>query len=207
MNKIVVITASEGGLDPLRRIVSELPRPSYASVLIVWHVGRNETVLPSILNRACKLEVEFAEHGEQITPGRVYVAPPDRHLLLWQNRIRLTDGPKVNHTRPAADPLFISAAHEYGGRVLGVVLSGGDGDGARGLRIIKAHGGTALVQRPIDAVNPEMPFAAMLADHPDDILSVEEIARRIRDFCSVQERSAHSRDPAPPAPSLLTDER
>ena len=187
MTRIVVIAASEGGLDPLCLIVSELPMPSAAVVLIVWHIGQNKSLLPGILSSVGKLDVQFAYHGALPLPGCVYVAPPDRHVILYKGRIVLSTGPKVRHTRPAADPLFISAAEAYGRCVLGVVLSGGDGDGARGLRIIKEHGGMTLVQTPLEAVNPGMPTSAMLADHPDGILSVAEISQRIRDFCAIRD--------------------
>jgi hypothetical protein len=95
------------------------------------------------------------------------VAPPDHHMLLELGRVRLNRGPKVHHTRPAADPLFISAAEIYGECVIGIVLSGGDGDGTEGLRSIKDHGGEALVQHPEHAAIPSMPKAAILMDHPD----------------------------------------
>jgi two-component system chemotaxis response regulator CheB len=112
------------------------------------------------------------------------VAPPDYHVVLEADRIRLDHGPKVHRTRPAADPLFISAAQTQGQRVMGIVLSGGDGDGAAGLRAIAEHGGLALVQDPDEAAAPSMARAAVLADHPDACLPVEEIDRRVCAFCS-----------------------
>jgi hypothetical protein len=108
----------------------------------------------------------------------------DHHMTLGSSRIELSRGPKVHHTRPAADPLFISAAEFFGSRVLGLVLSGGDGDGAEGLRIIKERGGTALVQDPKEAETPAMPRSAIVADHPDDCLPTGQIAERTRLFCS-----------------------
>jgi two-component system chemotaxis response regulator CheB len=119
-----------------------------------------------------------------IEAGTIYVAPPDHHVLLASHHIRLDQGPKVHHTRPAADPLFISDAQIHGERVLGVVLSGGDGDGATGLRTIAERGGSALVQDPAEAEIPSMPRAALMADHPDACLPVDEISRRVRVFCS-----------------------
>jgi two-component system chemotaxis response regulator CheB len=119
-----------------------------------------------------------------IEAGHIYVAPPDHHMFLEPDRIRLDQGPKIHHTRPAADPLFISTAKSHGQRVMGIVLSGGDGDGATGLRAITEHGGIALVQSPLEAVSPSMPRAAMMADHPDACLPVGEIAQRVRAFCS-----------------------
>ena len=112
------------------------------------------------------------------------MAPPDHHMVLGPDRIRLDRGPKVHHTRPAADPLFMSAAKMRGQRVMGIVLSGGDGDGAAGLRAVAEHGGTALVQNPQEAIAPSMPRAAIMADHPDACLPIEEIVRRVCAFCS-----------------------
>ena len=112
------------------------------------------------------------------------MAPPDHHMTLGLSRIELGQRPKVHHTRPAADPLFISAAKFHGPRVLGIVLSGGDSDGAAGLRAIKECGGVAFVQDPEEAATPAMPRSAIMADHPDDCLSTEEIAERTRLFCS-----------------------
>jgi two-component system chemotaxis response regulator CheB len=126
----------------------------------------------------------FAQDDTLIEAGHIYVAPPDYHMLLEPNCIRLDQGPKVHHTRPAADPLFISAAETHGRQVMGVVLSGGGSDGAAGLRAIAEHGGTALVQDPQEAEWPFMPHAALVADHPDARLPVNEIARRVNAFCS-----------------------
>jgi two-component system chemotaxis response regulator CheB len=105
-------------------------------------------------------------------------------MLIERDRIQLDGGPKVRHARPAADPLFVSASAAYGKRVIGVVLSGADSDGADGLRAIKAQGGMAFVQRPDEATIPSMPLAAIAADHPDHSLPAHEIAQRVRTFCS-----------------------
>jgi two-component system, chemotaxis family, protein-glutamate methylesterase/glutaminase len=184
MDAIVVIAASAGGFEPLLRIITALPAPCSASVFIVMHIGRRKSMLPSLLQREGKLPAAFAEDEHAIEPGHIYVAPPDFHMLVERDLIRLDAGPKVHHTRPAADPLFVSAATAYGEHVIGVVLSGADSDGTAGLRAIKAHGGMALVQRPEEATIPSMPFAAIAADHPDASLSAHEIAQRVRTFCS-----------------------
>jgi two-component system, chemotaxis family, protein-glutamate methylesterase/glutaminase len=184
MDAIVVIAASAGGLEPLLRIITALPTPCSASVFIVMHIGRRKSMLPYLLQREGKLPATFAEDEQAIEPGHIYVAPPDCHMLVERDLIRLDRGPKVRYTRPAADPLFVSAAAAYGKRVIGVVLSGGDGDGAVGLRTIKAHGGMALVQRPDEATIPSMPLAAIAADHPDHSLPAHEIAQRVRAICS-----------------------
>jgi two-component system chemotaxis response regulator CheB len=154
MNPIIVIGASADGLDPLRRIIAALPVPCAASIFVVMHIGPHPSVLPSLLSRPGRLSAVFAEDGALIEPGRIYVAPPDHHMLLGRTRIRLSSGPKVHHTRPAADPLFVSAAQFHGSHVIGIVLSGGGSDGAAGLRDIREHGGVALVQDPKEGVTP-----------------------------------------------------
>ena len=184
MTGVVVIAASAGGLDPLRHIIAALPVPCLAAVFVVMHTGPHRSVLPHLLSSSGQHPATFAEDGALIEAGHIYVAPPDHHMFLETDRIQLDQGPKVHHTRPAADPLFISAAESHGQRVMGIVLSGGDGDGAAGLRAIAEHGGTALVQSPLQAEVPSMPRAAMIADHPDACLLVDEIAQRVSVFCS-----------------------
>ena len=112
--------------------------------------------------------VSYGIQYEEALPGHVYVAPPDRHLIVTRSGwLGLDAGAKVRHSRPAADRLFQSAAEFYGSRVVGVVLTGGDGDGTDGLRAIKAAGGLAIVQDPADATAPDMPMNALKGDHPD----------------------------------------
>ncbi|TXM64007.1 chemotaxis protein CheB [Methylobacterium sp. WL12] len=183
MGAIIVIAASTGGLEPLRKIVTALPAACSASVFIVWHTGRHPSILPDILNMTSHLPVLHGEDGHPIEAGHIYVAPPDEHMYLDRGVIRLDHGAKVNFTRPAADPLFISAAETYGERVVGIVLSGYDSDGADGLAKIKDQGGIALVQKPEDAEQPAMPWAAIMADHPDACLPVKEIAARVAGLC------------------------
>lgn len=175
--EIIVIAASAGGLEPLRQIVAGFPKACSASVFIVFHIGNHQSDLPRILSWASNFSVSFARDKSVIEPGHIYVAPPDQHMVLESGRLHLNRGPKVHHTRPAADPLFISAAKAYGDRVLGVVLSGGDNDGAEGLRVIKENGGRVVVQKPEEAYDPSMPQTAIARDHPDACLSAGEIAK------------------------------
>ena len=179
MNPIVVIAGSAGALVPLRRILAAMPIPCAASVFVVRHIGRSRSTLPALIARSSSLPASFAKDCDRIEAGRIYIAPPDQHMVLEHDRIRLTHDPKVNGTRPAADPLFQSAAKFHGKRVVGIVLSGGDGDGAEGLRAIKQHGGTALVQDPGDAAMPYMPRTALMRDHPDASLTSPELAHRV----------------------------
>jgi len=183
MNAIVVIAASEGSLAPLRHIVAMLPAQCTASLFVVMDIGWHPSQLPSLLQAAGTLPAAFAENGMLIDMGHIYVAPPNRHMRLQPGVIRLSEDPKIHFTRPAADPLFQSAAQVYGPRVIGVVLSGSGADGAAGLRIIKAHGGTALIQEPDDAAVPAMPRAALRADHPDAALPINDIAQCVSALC------------------------
>ncbi len=184
MIPIVAIGASSGGLAPLRHIIAALPSPCSAAIFVVLHTGRHPSVLPRLLNYSPRLPASFPQDGAPIEAGQIYVAPPDHHMTLERGLIRLSQGPKVHHTRPAADPLFMSAARTHGPRVMAIVLSGGDGDGAEGLRIVGEHGGLGLVQDPMEAVEPSMPHAAIMADHTNACLPVAEIAQRVRAFCS-----------------------
>jgi two-component system, chemotaxis family, protein-glutamate methylesterase/glutaminase len=172
MVRIVVIAASAGGHKPLQCIIAALPMPCLAAVFVVMHVGSHPSNLPSLLSNRGPHPAIFAQEGALIEPGHIYVAPPDRHMVLGHARIRLNQGPKVHFTRPAADPFFISAAKIHGSRVMGIVLSGNGSDGAAGLRAIVEHGGTALVQDPREAAVASMPLAAIMAD-PDARLPVD----------------------------------
>ncbi len=180
MHKIIVIGASAGGLEPLRRMIAALPKACPASVFIVMHIGNHQSDLPTILSWSSELSVSFAQHNSTIQRSHIYVAPPDQHMVLEGGRIRLTRGRKVHHTRPAADPLFISAAKAYGDRVLGVVLSGGDRDGADGPRTIKQHGGQVVVQKPEEAYDRSMPETAIAKDHPDASLSTAALVELMK---------------------------
>jgi len=173
---IIVMGASAGGLSAFNRIIKQLPGQLNAAVFIVWHVSPYSTsTLPEILNRAGKLKAKHPADGESIEMGKIYIAPPDHHLLLESGRIRLTKGPKENRFRPAVDPLFRSAAFAYGPRTVGVVLSGALDDGTAGLWAIKDRGGIAVVQDPTDAEHPSMPASALANVQVDHCLPISEI--------------------------------
>ncbi|HEY0378496.1 MAG TPA: chemotaxis protein CheB [Pyrinomonadaceae bacterium] len=174
---IVVIGASVGGIEALRTIAGGLPAEFPASVFVVLHVAPySPGILADILDRAGVLSAANAVDGERIQPGRIYVAPPDRHLVIEPNRVRLTRGPKENRFRPAVDPLFRSAAQVYGPRVVGVVLTGYLDDGTAGLWAVKQLGGTTVVQDPLDALAPSMPRSAMRQVSVDYCVPADEIA-------------------------------
>jgi two-component system chemotaxis response regulator CheB len=186
---VIAIGASAGALDAVRRITEALPRNCEAAIIVVFHVGAIPSQLPEILSWHGKMPVLFAEHGATLEPGRIYVAPPDHHVLLeGPGRIRLDRGSKVHNTRPAVDPLFTSAAAAFGQRVVGVVLSGRSKDGATGLKKIKDQGGLALVQDPEEAAVPEMPAAAAVATANAEVLRIDRLARRVAQFCAGKEK-------------------
>jgi two-component system, chemotaxis family, protein-glutamate methylesterase/glutaminase len=160
---------------------SELP----AAVFVVLHVPPTDTsVLPEILNRAGRLPARHASDREEVVSGRIYVAPPDFHLLLEHRAVRVVRGPRENGHRPAVDTLFRSAASVYAGRVVGIVLSGTLDDGSAGLRAVKAAGGLAIVQDPEEAVYRDMPANALAYARPQHCLPVAEIGELIAQVAS-----------------------
>jgi two-component system chemotaxis response regulator CheB len=174
---IIVIGASAGGIEALRALAGALPENLSASVFVVLHTSpESPSMLAGILDRSGPLPATHAKDGERIRPGRIYVAPPDRHLLIEPGVMRTTRGPRENRFRPAVDPLFRSAAQTYGPRVVGIILTGYLDDGTAGLRAVKQLGGTAVVQDPDDAPVPFMPQNALAQVKVDYCLPLAEIA-------------------------------
>jgi two-component system, chemotaxis family, protein-glutamate methylesterase/glutaminase len=159
---IIVIGGSSGAAVPLRELLGRLPADLPAAVFVVLHIPPTGTgIFSTVASAAGRLPVRQAENGMPIENRRIYIAAPDRHLLLYKNHLVLGRGPRENMVRPAIDPLFRSAALHYGPRVIGVVLSGLLSDGAAGLNAIKRCGGVAVVQDPSDAIADEMPLRAL----------------------------------------------
>jgi two-component system, chemotaxis family, protein-glutamate methylesterase/glutaminase len=174
---IIVIGASAGGVSAVRDLVAKLPKDLPAALFLVLHLSpHGQSALPEILTRAGPLPAFHPRDGAPIEPGRLYVAPPNRHLLLTDRQVRLSLGPRENHTRPAIDPLFRSAAMHFGPRVIGVVLSGFLDDGAAGLAAIKSRGGITVVQDPTDALHDGMPRSAISVGTPDHVVPISEMA-------------------------------
>lgn len=175
---IIVIGASAGGIETLKGIVADLPADLPATIFVVLHTApTGPGFLPQILARAGRLSATHARDREQIKRSHIYVAPPDHHLLVERgDYLRVTRGPKENRFRPAVDPLFRSAAHACGTRVMGVILTGYLDDGTAGLRAVKQLGGTAIVQDPLDAIVPSMPRNALRHVDVDYCLPASEIA-------------------------------
>ncbi len=156
---IIVVGTSAGGVETLTRLVHGLPSGFPASLFIVCHFPSGvRSALPEILSREGTLLATHAVDDEPFYPGQIYIAPPDRHLLLAPDRrMHLSRATRENLHRPAVDPLFRSAARYFGPRVIGLILSGGLSDGAAGLMAVRGAGGLAVVQDPEDALVPEMP--------------------------------------------------
>jgi two-component system, chemotaxis family, protein-glutamate methylesterase/glutaminase len=174
---IIVIGASAGGVQALLTLVGDLPRDLPAAVFIVLHLSANvPSLLPAILARDAKLQVIHAVDGEPVQRGRVYVAPPNQHLIIEDRRVRLVHGPKENLHRPSIDALFRSAARWAGPRVIGVVLTGARDDGKVGMRAVQQRGGITIVQDPVEAPFPSMPMSVMRDIQVDYSLPLNAIA-------------------------------
>lgn len=179
-HNIVVVGASAGGVEALSQLVKALPKDFPAALLVVVHFPPNGfSLLPAILNRIGSLDAHHAIHGESIVPGRIYIAPPDQHLKVYDSVVQLNQGPKENGHRPAIDALFRSAAYACRQRVVGVVLTGTLDDGTAGLAVIKSQGGVVIVQDPEEALFPSMPLNAIEQVAVDYVLPLKAIASQI----------------------------
>ncbi len=197
---LVVIGTSAGGITALKTLAASLPADTRAAVFVVIHTSvRSPGVLPEILARAGPLSTAFATDGAPIEPGRILIGPPDRHLMLDADSVRLARGPKENRVRPAIDVLFRSAAFVHRSRVIGVVLTGELDDGAVGLWTIKHFGGTAIVQDPAEASAPSMPRNALAVVQPDHCVRVAEMGPLIARLAQTpSEVPMSTSDQAPP---------
>jgi two-component system, chemotaxis family, protein-glutamate methylesterase/glutaminase len=174
---IIVIGASAGGFEALKVLARDLPADLDASIFLVWHMAADvRGILPDVLNRHGNIKARNAYDKEPIEPNRIYVAPPDRHLVVERGQLRVTRGPKENRFRPAVDPLFRSAAHSYRQQVIGVILSGALDDGTSGLWTVKHFGGVAVVQNPRDAEVPSMPENALYEVEVDHVVPIAQMA-------------------------------
>lgn len=147
-HQVLVIGTSSGGLAALREFLADLPSDLNAAVFVTMHIGDRPSALPNLLAQSSPLPVRFALSEERVQTGRVYIAPPDKHLLVKNGAIQVTRSATENHSRPAIDPMFRSAAISYGSKVIGMLTTGELDDGVVGLQAIKAYGGLAFVQDP-----------------------------------------------------------
>lgn len=183
---IIVIGASAGGVQALTEIMRGLPADLPAALFVVVHTSPTSPgVLPQILRRAGALTATHASDGAKIRHGHVFVAPPDHHLLIKDGTVRVVRGPKENGFRPAADPLFRTAARVCGPRTVGVVLSGGLDDGTEGLALIKQYGGVAIAQDPVEAAFPSMPASAIANVDVDHVVPAADMAALLARLATV----------------------
>jgi two-component system chemotaxis response regulator CheB len=192
---LVVVGASAGGVPALSSLVTGVSPDLNAAILVVLHVPANgRSVLPDILQRASGLPAAHPRDREPMLAGHIYVAPPDRHLIVHDGALRVTRGAWENGYRPSIDALFRSAAHWYGSAVIGVVLSGALDDGAAGLAAIHEQGGLSIVQDPSDAAVRDMPDHALVTVPTARVMPAREIAGTINRV-TTDPSAQHARGP------------
>ena len=186
--KAVAIGASAGGIDALSVLLQAVGPQFEAAILIVMHIPQTSgSLLVDVLRPHCALPLENAEDKSPVAAGRVYVAPPGYHLLVEPDRtLALSVDEPVNFCRPSIDLLFESAAYAYGPQLLGIVLTGANDDGARGLQIIRSAGGLAWVQEPQSAAVDVMPESAIRCAGADRILPLAQLAAELRTMARAQ---------------------
>ncbi len=182
---IIVIGASAGGVEALRELIPALPADLPAALFVVVHTHPwSPSTLPEILSYRGSLRATHAIHGEAIEHGRVYVAPPDNHLIVRPGMVQVVRGPRENNQRPSVDALFRSASRAYGPRVVGVVLTGHLDCGTAGMISIKARNGLAIVQEPREARAPEMPQSVLRHVQVDHVATIEDLVPLLVELAS-----------------------
>jgi two-component system chemotaxis response regulator CheB len=178
--EVVAIGASAGGLKALMEVLSRLPADLPVSILIVQHLDpRHRSLLVELLQRRCQIRIKEAANDEAIEKSVVYIAPPDRHLLLTDGKTYLTSTAFVHFSRPSIDLLFESVAASMDGKTIGVILTGSGMDGAMGIKAIKEQGGTTIAQDPETAEHNSMPRSSVATGMVDFVLPLAEIAPAI----------------------------
>ena len=182
--ELVVVGASWGGMRAIGDVLCDLPSNFPPAIAVAQHRGVTSTGgLAHVLQRRSKLPVVDADDKEHIEPGRVYLAPADYHLLVEPGSFALSVDARVQYSRPSIDVLFESAADSYGQRVVGVLLTGANEDGADGLAAIRRAGGFTIAQDPATAESPAMPAAAIAAGAADKVLPLSAIAPFLVELC------------------------
>ncbi len=183
-SRLIVVGASAGGMDALKKLVSKIPSDFPAPVFIVNHMGAHTTgeALVKVLNENGTLPCQHAQDQQVFKSGHIYLAPSDQHMLIVKDKILITKGARENRSRPAIDPLFRSAAVAYGNRVIGIILTGYLDDGTSGMMAIKRCGGICIAQDPEDASYPDMPQSVIANVGVDYCLSVVEIGVLLSDL-------------------------
>jgi len=175
----IVIGVSSGGMNAMKALFANLPKDFKLPVIIVQHVSQHsDNIWIQLLNDKSSLEIKEADEKERIENGKVYIAPSNYHLLVEKDKtFSLSTDERVNFARPSIDVLFETAADAYKQTLIGVVLTGSNNDGSRGLKQIKELGGLTIVQQPQTAESPYMPASAIATSQPDYILPLEEIIK------------------------------
>lgn len=185
MYELICVGASWGGLHAVGRLLADIPDGLEQPIVIAQHRGPESAPggFARLLGHQTPRRVEEVDDKMPIERGRVYVAPPDYHLLIEPGSFALSVDARVHHARPSIDVLFESAADAYRERVVGVILTGANEDGAAGLARIKAEGGVAVIQDPADAERRAMPDAAIAATLADAVLPLEAIGKFLFGVC------------------------
>jgi two-component system chemotaxis response regulator CheB len=198
---IAVVGASWGGLAALSTLVAALPKSFPVPLAIVQHRAKNgDNLLAGLLQDVTELRVIDVEDKEPLEAGSVYIAPANYHMMVERGFISLTTDPMVRFSRPSIDVTFISAGDAYPGSTLGVVLTGANDDGSRGLAHIVARGGHAIIQDPADSESPTMPAAAKRAVPEAEVLPMAKIPRRLIELARPAKGLRTSRHVDPYAP-------
>jgi two-component system, chemotaxis family, protein-glutamate methylesterase/glutaminase len=181
--ELIVVGASLGGYDALAVVLGGLPQDYPLSLAVVQHRSVDSDELLSILlRRVCRLPVVEVEDKQRILPGTIYLAPADYHLLVERGHFALSVDDRVQFARPSIDVLFESAADAYRERLVAVLLSGANEDGARGISNVRARGGLTLVQDPASAASARMPAAAIAGAAVDHVLPLAGIVEFLNDM-------------------------
>ena len=183
VDRVVVIGGSTGALEALLKLVRAWkPGPDVAVCVVIHTAPSAPGLLDGIISRNGAVPAQYAVDGESLRAGEIHIAPPDRHLVVSDAHVRVTRGPRESRFRPAIDPLFRSAAESYGSRAIGIILSGGQSDGAAGLYEIKQKGGIAIVQSPSEAPVRSLPDAAIRAAAVDRVVPIADLPALLNDL-------------------------
>ncbi|HVW07167.1 MAG TPA: chemotaxis protein CheB [Bryobacteraceae bacterium] len=203
---IIVIGASAGGVEAVQKVVAQLPADLPAAVFVVIHLyPLSLSHLPEILTRAGKLKAVDAPKSAAIEPGRIYVAPPDSHLVIERDHLVRSSGPKEQNQRPSINVTLRSAAMAYGARAVGVLLTGQMDDGVAGLWEIKCRGGVAVVQNPEEAIFPSMPLSALREIEVDYTVNLANMGPLLLRLATGQGEQQRTRVQNPAMEPKLTD--
>lgn len=183
-SRLIVIGASAGGMEALKRLLAQFPEKFPAPIFIVNHMSADTTgeALVKVLNESSSLRCVHAHNDQAFESGTIYLAPSDQHMMIVKGKILVTKGARENRSRPAIDPLFRSAAVAYGNQVIGIILTGYLDDGTNGMMAIKRCGGVCIAQDPDDASFPNMPRSVIANVGVDYCLPIAQMGVLLSDL-------------------------